>query len=139
LSTKDAAELLSRPANRCLVCGPDNPYGFHIDFRTEADGSVSAEWVALNYLEGWAGVLHGGIVCTLLDEAMAKAVVAAGERAMTVEIQVRYRHYVATGEKLRIRGRVVERKRRRLRTEAEITTIDGEPRAQATATFLTLS
>ena len=60
---------------------------------------------------------------------MAKAVQASGARAMTVEIQVRYRHYVATGEKLRIRGRVVERKRRLLRTEAEITTVEGEPRA----------
>jgi len=139
LSTKDASELLSRPANRCLVCGPDNPYGFHIEFRTEEDGSVSAEWVALNYLEGWAGVLHGGIVCTLLDEAMAKAVQASGARAMTVEIQVRYRRFVATGEKLRIRGWVKERKRRLLKTEAEITTADGEPRAQAAATFLTVS
>ena len=139
MSTKDASELLSRPANRCLVCGPDNPYGFHIEFQTEDDGAVGAEWVALNYLEGWAGVLHGGIVCTLLDEAMAKAVQASGARAMTVEIQVRYRRFVATGEKLRIRGWVKERKRRLLKTEAEITTADGEPRAQAAATFLTVS
>jgi uncharacterized protein (TIGR00369 family) len=120
------------------VCGPDNARGLRLVFGSGRDGTVSAEWEAEADFEGYAGVLHGGIICTLLDEAMAKAVIACQWRAMTVELQVRYRHHVVTGERLRIEGRVTERKKRRILTHATVTTVDGEPRAEASGVFLTV-
>jgi hypothetical protein len=55
-----------------------------------------------------------------------------------VEFTVRYRHHVATGEVLRIRGRIKERKKRRILTEASVETIGGEARAVASGIFLSL-
>lgn len=138
MSTTTAGELLARPQNRCVVCGPENDRGLRLVFDSGPDGTVAAEWVAGPDFEGYSGVLHGGIICTLLDEAMAKAVIACQWRAMTVELQVRYRHHVITGERLRIKGRVTERKKRRILAQAWVTTPDGEPRAEATGVFLTV-
>jgi acyl-coenzyme A thioesterase PaaI-like protein len=91
---------------------------------------AGADW------EGFTGVLHGGVIGTLLDEAMAKAVVAREWRGMTVELRVRYRHHVATGEELRISGWVTERKKRRVLVEASVSTVNGEERAHGWGTFL---
>jgi len=133
-----ARAIFGRPQSRCFVCGRDNADGLHLEFHTDADGSVHAEWEAAAALEGYNGVLHGGIICTLLDEAMAKAVIAQQWRAMTVEINVRYRRHVSTGEQLVIRGRIIERKKRRIQTEATMSTAGGEERARATGTFLSV-
>jgi uncharacterized protein (TIGR00369 family) len=129
---------LARPQNRCIVCGPDNPRGLQLSFKALEDESVETRWEASFTFEGFTGVLHGGIICLLLDEAMAKAVLSRGWRAMTVELKVRYRHHVSTGEKLRISGRVAERKRRRILTEAVVETEEGEERARASGVFLTV-
>jgi acyl-coenzyme A thioesterase PaaI-like protein len=139
LSVADSVkEVFARTQSRCIVCGPDNPRGLKLQFVTEPDTSVSAEWQASSEFEGYSGVLHGGVISTLLDEAMAKAVAANHWQAMTVELTVRYRHHVATGEVLRIRGRIKERKKRRILTEASVETIGGEPRAVASGIFLSL-
>lgn len=136
--TSTVQSIFDRPQSHCFVCGRDNPDGLHLEFRTEADGSVYAEWEAAAALEGYNGVLHGGIICTLLDEAMAKAVIAQQWCAMTVELNVRYRRLVSTGDRLVIRGRITARKRRRIQTEATVSTAGGEERARATGTFLSV-
>ena len=74
--------------------------------------------------QGFPRIIHGGIVATVLDEAMAKAVSAVG-RALTGELRVRYRRPVAPGDELRVRGWVVERTRRVMRAEAALTALDG--------------
>lgn len=88
--------------------------------------------------EGYRGVIHGGIVSTVLDEAMSKAVAAAGIRALTCEIRVRLRQRVEVAEELRIRGWVVEKRKRRIVTEATLKAPNGAERAHAWATFLEL-
>ncbi len=99
---------------------------------------MQARWKASRDWEGFAGVLHGGIISTLLDEAMAKAVLAGRHRAMTCELKVRYRHYVATGEELVIRGWISEVKKRKILTEASVSTEAGEERAHGWGVFLTV-
>ncbi len=137
-TTLTPRELLALPQNRCIVCGVDNPRGLRLRFETLEDKSVKAYWKASPEFEGFAGVLHGGIICLLLDEAMAKAVLARDWRGMTVDLKVRYRHHVSSGERLVIRGWVSERKRRRIRTEAVVETDAGEERARASGIFLTV-
>jgi acyl-coenzyme A thioesterase PaaI-like protein len=97
---------------------------------------MEARWVPQPGWEGFPGIIHGGIVCTVLDEAMSKAVAAAVGDALTAEIKVRLRRPVRPGQELTIRGWIVERHRRRTRTEAVVAGIDGEEFAHAWATFL---
>ena len=84
-------------------------------------------------------MVHGGIVSTVLDEAMSKAVAAAHGVAVTGELRVRFRHPVAPGEELHIRGWIVERKKRLVAAEATLTSSDASQRAHASAAFLLLS
>ena len=80
--------------------------------------------------------MHGGIIGTVLDEAMSQAIIARGWEALTVELTVRFRGRVAPGNRLQVRGWVVDRRRRRIRAEATLRTDAGEERAHARATFL---
>lgn len=96
----------------------------------EAVWTPSADW------EGFEGVTHGGILSTLLDEAMSKAVVACGLVGMTCELKVRYRHFVETGEELHLKGWITERKRRRISAEASLCNNSGEERVHGWGTFL---
>ena len=94
----------------CFACGLDNKRGLQLKFRVDPDGSATASWVPGSEWEGPRGIVHGGIVTTLLDEAMAKAVAVTGCKTMTAELRVRFRQYAETGERLQVRGWVVSRR-----------------------------
>jgi acyl-coenzyme A thioesterase PaaI-like protein len=120
----------------CFACGSDNPRGLQLKFRVDPDGTATASFVPGSEWEGSRGIVHGGIVTTLLDEAMAKAVAAIGCKAMTAELRVRFRQYAETGERLQVRGWVVRQKTRLIETEALLVATDGSERAHAWAKFL---
>jgi uncharacterized protein (TIGR00369 family) len=80
-------------------------------------------------------VLHGGVISTLLDEAMAHALLSRVGRAPTVEINVQFVKLVRTGVPLRVTAEVVEQRRRIVIAEAELVQ-EGEVRARATGKFI---
>lgn len=126
----------ARPQSRCVVCGEDNPRGLQVRFSDAGHGSVEATWQPTADWEGFQGVVHGGILSTVLDEAMSKAVVASGSRAMTAELKIRYKKPVRTGDRLSIRGWVEDKRKRRITTEATLLDVSGEERVHAWGTFL---
>lgn len=125
--------------NGCFVCGQQNPNGLHIRFEQAANGEVTAAWIPMADWEGFCGIVHGGVVSTVLDEAMSKAVIGLNCEALTAELRVRFRHHVRSGEHLLIRGWVVQRDRRVIRTESTLIAADGSERAHGWGSFLTLS
>jgi acyl-coenzyme A thioesterase PaaI-like protein len=130
--------LMAQPNDRCFVCGSRNPHGLRLCFAPDGDRAVTAVWRTREVWEGYRGVIHGGIVSTVLDEAMSKAVAAAGIRALTCELRVRLRERVQVAEELQIRGWVVEKRKRRIVAEATLKDPSGLERAHAWATFLEL-
>ena len=130
--------LRARTQNGCVVCGQDNTYGLRIQYVLGRDGAVTAVWRPTENWEGFEGIVHGGIISTVLDEAMSKAVAAMSYEALTGELRVRFRHHVAAGENLRIRAWVVEKVKRLVKAEATLTAADGSERAHAWARFLAL-
>jgi acyl-coenzyme A thioesterase PaaI-like protein len=110
-----------------------------IKYETAGDGVISARWVPNSNWESFRGVIHGGIVCTVLDEAMSKAVTALAGDALTAEIRVRLRRRIQPGREFAIQGWVVDRRKRRIRTEAAIADADGQEFAHAWGTFLTVT
>lgn len=129
----------AKTQSTCFVCGPTHPTGLRIKYELAGDGVISARWVPNRNWEGFRGVIHGGIVCTVLDEAMSKAVTALAGDALTAEIRVRLRRRIQSGREFAIRGWVVDRCKRRIRTEAAIAGADGHEFAHAWATFLTVT
>ena len=77
--------------NKCFGCGPANSGGLHLEFFIAQDGSVVCPATIAEIFQGPTGYLHGGIIATLLDETMSKAVRAQGVTAMTRRLEVDYR------------------------------------------------
>jgi len=130
---------IARRPNRCFVCGEDNERGLRLRYEIGEDGASRATWRPEAAFEGYSGIVHGGLVSTVLDEAMSKAVAAAGGDALTAELRVRYRHHVPSDGTFEIRGWVVERNKRLWKTEASLSSADGTEHAHAWASFLTPS
>ncbi len=125
-----------RPQTVCFACGASNPNGLKLQFRVHGDGSVIADWTPADIWEGYQGIIHGGIVSTVLDEAMSKAVAAVTQPALTCHLEVRLRRAVAPGESLVVRGWVVKKRKRYIRVEAQLCDRLDVERAHAWATFL---
>jgi len=114
----DAAAELSFPG--CYVCGSENPAGLHITFARDGAAGCRAEYIARPDHVGWPGLIHGGMLFTLMDEAVAWALIYAGLRGVTARCEAQFRRPATVGSSLVITGRVVESSRRLVRTRAEI-------------------
>ncbi len=129
-----------RPAARlnpaCVVCGQENPCGLHLEFQTQGDVSM-ARWTASAGWESFKGVIHGGVICALLDEAMSQSIITAGHTALTAEMRVRFRDKVSINDGLVVRGWVVRTQKRKIVAESSLSSVDGVEKAHAWATFLT--
>jgi uncharacterized protein (TIGR00369 family) len=130
--------LQARSQSACFVCGQDNPRGLRIQYQRQENGEMTANWTPSPAWEGFCGIVHGGVLSTVLDEAMSKAVAATGSQALTAELRVRFRRHVTSGDTFLIRGWVVKRNKRLIETESTLTTPDGTEHAHAWARFLTL-
>ncbi len=111
----------------CFGCGAANPVGLRLEFDVD-EGRRSAEATFRPRLEhqGYTGVTHGGIIATLLDEAMLKLCWELGIPAVTARLEVEIKRPAPVGEELRVRGWIVKDRGRAVEAEAEITNSRGE-------------
>ena len=98
----DAARRHHHPG--CVVCWDHHPFGLKVDFLVTGIHTVIGTFPCGPSYEGYAGVIHGGVVSSLLDGAMASCMLAKGLEAYTVELRVRFRAAVAAGTPARIRA-----------------------------------
>jgi acyl-coenzyme A thioesterase PaaI-like protein len=105
-------------------------------FAPAADGrGVAAVFDCRESVEGYEGLVHGGVITMLLDGAMAHCLFRLGHIAHTGELTVRFRHPVVVGREARVRA-WQERSRGRLHVLAADLWQDGRVKAVATAKFL---
>lgn len=105
---------------RCIVCGSVNTRGLHLNFDVNDDGSVKALFECNEIFEGYPGILHGGVISTLLDGAMGHCMFARGLTAVTVEMTTRFRNPVITGRVAEISARITRISHPLYLLEAEI-------------------
>ena len=99
--------VLGRWPGSCFACSAGHPHGLNLRFRHLPDGVVSFCTVPDTYC-GFDGMVHGGIITTLMDEAAAYALFARhGKLGVTREMTTRFLKPVLTGAELRVEGRVV--------------------------------
>ncbi len=101
-------------SRHCFVCGLSNPFGLHLRFYDTHSGEVTAEVTLPEQFQGYPGVVHGGIVAAMLDEAAGRShMVGDAPRFMyTARLDVRYRKNVPVGKALRLVGKAGSSKRR---------------------------
>jgi acyl-coenzyme A thioesterase PaaI-like protein len=125
-----------RSDHECFGCGDDNPIGLHLRFAADGD-SVRASFVPGPDHQGFGGIVHGGIISTVLDEAMAWATAHAGFWAMTGDMRVRFRQPLTVGESAVVTARVSGTRGRLVATVGELVVETHQaPVATATATFV---
>lgn len=116
----------------CLCCGTENSRGFQMKFRYEGDRLFSEVVIPKEY-QGFANVVHGGVLGTLLDEVMVNLYWLKGEKAVTAEFTVRLKAPCPTGRRVLLSAWHVESKRNILLTAAEAKLEDGVVVAEASA------
>lgn len=132
---RPAERLNGRDQHACFGCGRLNPFGLQLDFVADDEG-VRADVVPGRLREGWAGVLHGGLTATLLDEALGWALFRHDIWAVTARLTVTYRRPVPIGAPLSVHGRIVRDRGRSLEAAGEIRDAAGGVLAEAVAMFV---
>ena len=127
-----------RRGHYCFGCSKRNPIGLHLAFRRE-DGEVRAPFTPQDEHQGWPGFMHGGLVATMLDEAMGWVIMAHGVWAVTGKINVRYRDPVPLHQPLTVVGRIDKDRRRWLLVRAEVRSSEGAVLSEADAIFMRVS
>ena len=124
----------------CLVCGRENPHGLHLHLHVdEESGVVRCGFTPLGTHIGFEGVVHGGILATVLDEAMVWAATWSGKRfCVCGELSVRYRALAKIGEPVTVEAKIVSARPRLIQTDGVILDSDGNVLATATAKYVPL-
>lgn len=122
----------------CFACGKENPIGLKLDFVEEGEGRVGATFKPQSVHQGYNDIMHGGLVTTLLDEAMAKVMNLRGIKAVTATLDMKFRNPVMIGKPLKIFGELVEEKKRRCVLKAWLEDEDGKILAEASSIFIKL-
>ena len=131
MSTDDELRKMEDTGN-CFACGQNNPIGMKLDFKIISNQYIAKTTVNKNY-QSFGGVVHGGIISTMLDEAMGGYLFRIGEPAFTGKLEVRYRKPTPVGMPITIRGWVENRKRNVVEMKSEIILEDGTISAEGYA------
>ncbi len=122
--------------NRCFGCGPANAAGLHLEFMIAEDGTVVCAASIPDTFEGPRGYLHGGIIATLLDETMSKAIRSHNIVGMTRHMEVDYQRPVPSCTPIRLEGRVYHHEGRKHWAEARIMDETGAVLAHGKGLFI---
>jgi acyl-coenzyme A thioesterase PaaI-like protein len=101
------------------------------------DGKTArTEFTPAEVYQGWPGLLHGGIIICILDEAMAYAARFEGMNCVTAKIKAELKRLALIDESLIITSSVTKKTRKLVKTKANISLTDGTLIAEGTATQL---
>ncbi|MEG6584903.1 PaaI family thioesterase [Dendrosporobacter sp. 1207_IL3150] len=121
----------------CFACGIHNPIGLKLKFREEQDTYITTFTGGPEH-QGYDGIMHGGIVSTLLDEVMARYIYSKGYNAVTARLDVRYKKPTPIGEQLMIKGHITGQRGNMFELTGTIELPDGSITAQGKATVAIL-
>jgi acyl-coenzyme A thioesterase PaaI-like protein len=121
----------------CFVCGENNPNGLRLSFQIDKERqTLKTTFTASRTFQGWDGIVHGGMISTLLDEAMAKLVYELGYHAVTASLEIKFKKPAPILEPLHIYGAITEVNKRLIRAKAHVAKGDGTILATGISTFL---
>ena len=122
----------------CFLCGVENPTGLKVAFYADDEDRVVVRFVPREEHQGYPGVMHGGLLCALLDETIGRTLVQRDIWAMTVGLNVRFHKPVPIGEELTVTGEIVRLRSRTLEGKGEVRLADGTVAVTAEAKYYIL-
>lgn len=132
--------MKKQPNSRnCFICGVENPVGLKLKIYEIENGNIETVFTAPAHFQGYPGVLHGGIVASILDEISGRALMGDPESPrfmFTGKLEVKYRKSVPIGKPLRIVGKAIKNKERIATGWAGIYNENNELLAEATSLLI---
>jgi uncharacterized protein (TIGR00369 family) len=122
--------------NHCFGCGAANRTGLRLKFFVDEQQHVISRFKVPRRFEGPPGYVHGGVIATLLDEAMSKANRQRGVVAMTRQMEVEYLRPVPLNTPLTLEGRSTSGEGRKHHCEAQIKNASGTVLASSRGLFI---
>ena len=116
----------------CFGCGRNNPIGLKLNFTRDGD-TIRAEFTPDKTHQGWPGLLHGGILGCLLDEAMSNIAYATGNTCLTASINIRLKQPIKVEVPLVITARITRHLKKLIETAGQVCLKDGTVVAESTA------
>jgi len=143
LATSQSREVMLLQAlpgyKNCFVCGKDNPIGLNITFFEDKD-KIRAEFMPESKHQGFKGIVHGGVLFSILDEIMGRtAIITKDVMTMTVEINIKYRKKALVGEKIIFTAQMTKDLGRMIKAQAEARSEDGTLLTEAKGKFIVIS
>ena len=128
---------IKMPVNECFACGKDNPEGMHLrfDFDT-AHHRATCDFKLPKRFQGPPGHAHGGIIATILDEAMGKVNKLRSVIAFTKTMNIEYLKPVPLDQTLSVIGLEKSVHGRKHHNAAEIRNAAGEVLARSEGLFI---
>jgi acyl-coenzyme A thioesterase PaaI-like protein len=124
----------------CFACGKQNPIGLKVDFDIDFDRLTIKGWFTpRREHQGYNGIMHGGLVSTLLDEAMVKLLWEAGIHAVSASLQIKLIKPVRIGDPIEITGWIDADKGRIIHTASRLRDSTGAVLAEATGKCVRVS
>lgn len=121
-------------SRHCFVCGIENPIGLHLKFYETGPGEVTADLNLPAQYQGYPGIVHGGVIAAMLDEAAGRAHMGpsnAPRFMFTAKLDVRYRKNVPVGRSLLLVGKAGPTKSRTAEAHSAIYDQEGTLLADA--------
>jgi uncharacterized protein (TIGR00369 family) len=118
----------------CFACGAANPAGLHLEF----EEGYETYFETRPEHTGYAGIVHGGLIATVLDEVAARYTWVRGEPAVTAKMELRFRQPVRVGERLRVKCQLTGSKGRLTFAQTTAFNEQGELVAEAKVTLARL-
>ncbi len=127
-----------QPSSRsCFICGRENPLGLKMRWVSDRRANeVRGQVVIPEHFNGYPGVVHGGILTAILDEAMARSVLIDGgfdDLLVTAKLEMVFRRPTPTATPVTAVARLVKRVGSRAIAEADLRLADGTVTARAEA------
>jgi uncharacterized protein (TIGR00369 family) len=122
----------------CFICGRNNPVGLYMSFYDNGDNEVCSEYTVADSYNSYPGIVHGGIVASMLDEVVGRVAMIGDHHhfMMTAKLEVKYRQPVPTETPLKIIGRIVRLRGRIGKAIGEVVLPDGSIAAEAEMTIV---
>ncbi len=121
-------------SDMCFVCGRDNPVGLKMTFSDNGKDEVVSTISIPEQYNGYPGIVHGGVLTTMLDETVARVSMIGGEHhhfMMSVKLEVKFRHSVPVEVPLIVKGTVIKLRGRLGKARGEIILPDGTVAVEA--------
>ena len=120
--TTDVLRVVKRAPSHshCILCSEENRSSLGLKFCIQKDGSVIASFVCRSELQGYRGILHGGVTASLLDAAMTHCLFNRGIEAVTADLHIRYLEPIECSSTVRVVARVMSFRKSLFRLRSEI-------------------